>query len=156
MAQIQDSLLSRRIRPFFGSIRFRLTLWYVLILALVLIVFGSIVYTSQAQSASAALRDNLRSDAARLVSAYDPATGQIDLTEQAKPKFSLGSNDIVITLDSGGAVLQRLGPFEDGVLPGLLSMVLSAEKLDLRGNELSAQVLKKLEAAKREGQDLGN
>src|SRR5438552_308251 len=92
LARIQDNLLPRTIssiRPFLGSVRFRLTIWYVLILALVLFVFGSIIYASQAQSMSADLHDSLRADAERLAATYDPVNARLDLPEQVKGKTTL-------------------------------------------------------------------
>src|SRR5919199_2520067 len=97
LARIQDNLLPRTIntiRPFLGSVRFRLTIWYVLILALVLFVFGSIIYASQAQSMSAELHDNLRADAQRLAASYNPVAARVDLPEQVKGKLALRPDDI--------------------------------------------------------------
>lgn len=71
-------------RPALG-IRWRLTLWYLVILSLVLLVFGGIVYETQANSIRSQLNDELRVEADNLASSYDPSNGQFDLIEQAKP-----------------------------------------------------------------------
>ncbi|HET8628792.1 MAG TPA: ATP-binding protein [Thermomicrobiales bacterium] len=73
----------------FASIRWRLTLWYVAILAAVLAVFGGIVYASQAQSLRAQQDDALRRQAQGLAAAYDPRTNQFALA--AGPQDQLGS-----------------------------------------------------------------
>ncbi len=164
----------------FRSIRFRLTMWYVFILALVLLVFGSIVYASQAQSMGAELRDNLRSDAERLATNYDPATGRFNLPTEVKAqdgtgsavrispgelkvlasvkgKMAVGSNDIVLTLDLNGVVGQQLGPVNGSEVLKLLTGILATRKSSTRSNVDSAQAseaLKKLDAAKKAGQDV--
>ncbi len=156
-------------------------MWYVFILALVLLVFGSIVYASQAQSMGAELRDNLRSDAERLATNYDPATGQLNLLNEVKTqdgtgrtavsispgelktlaavkgKMVVGSNAIVLTLDAKGVVGQQLGPVNGNEIPKLLTGILTTRKSSIRSNADSVQAseeLKKLDAAKKAGQDV--
>ncbi|HEX5503455.1 MAG TPA: HAMP domain-containing sensor histidine kinase, partial [Thermomicrobiales bacterium] len=73
----------------FASIRWRLTLWYVAILAVVLAVFGGIVYAAQVQSLRAQQDDDLRRQAQGLAAAYDPGTNRFDLA--AGPANQLGT-----------------------------------------------------------------
>src|SRR5689334_2730677 len=116
LARIQDNFLPRstsRIRLFLSSVRFRLTIWYVLILALVLSVFGSIIYASQAQSLSVELHDSLRGDAERLAASYSPGDTQVVLPEQVRGKMALRPDDIVLAVDNSGAVTQQLGQIDE-------------------------------------------
>ena len=70
---------TRRPAPF-GSIRVRLTLWYVVILGLVMLIFSGIVYTAQEQSLQAHLRDTLRTTSQQLAATYDPTDRQLHFT----------------------------------------------------------------------------
>jgi signal transduction histidine kinase len=91
------------------SIRFRLTVWYVLILALVLLVFGSVVYASQAQSLRAELENNVRADVQRLAEAF-PFGKDIRPEEAIKGESALMSqNDIALAVDQNGNVMQAVG-----------------------------------------------
>src|SRR5207248_1701062 len=133
---------------FLSSVRFRLTIWYVLILALVLLVFGSIIYASQAQSMSSELHDNLRGDAERLAATYDPGNATLAVPEQGKGKTTtLRPEDIVLALDTDGGVTQQLGQIDKRDLPPLLSGILSLRKFVAPDNEEAAALLKKLGAA---------
>ena len=58
------------------SIRVRLTLWYTLILALVLLIFSSIVYETARNDLDAAVYANLRSRLTQVASTYNPQTGR--------------------------------------------------------------------------------
>ncbi len=66
------------------GIRWRLTLWYVLILCLVLVAFSGIVYATQANSIHSSLNGELASEAGNLASSYDPSNGQFDLNVTTK------------------------------------------------------------------------
>src|SRR3954466_11521174 len=94
----------------FGSIRVRLTLWYVAILAVVLVVFGAVIYNSQARSLRAELDDRLRAEGLRLILAFDARDGQIHLAD-VKPgsKSLLPENEIALVLDKGGSITSQLG-----------------------------------------------
>lgn len=60
------------------SVRWRLTLWYVAILTLVVTIFGAIVYETQAAEVRSQLNEELRRDSDAIASSYNPATGQFD------------------------------------------------------------------------------
>src|SRR4051794_21456108 len=134
MVLTRDSRLAMGVRSFVRSVRFRLTIWYVLILALVLAVFGSIVYTSQAQSMVADTRDALRRDATRLAEMYDPVSGGIVLPEPAKVKMGLGPEDVALTLDMNGALQQEMGSIDSANLPDLLAEVMAGQKGAISGS----------------------
>src|SRR5436853_2454405 len=77
MAAMWRSLRPEGLPPLFSSIRFRLTLWYVAILALVLLVFGGVVYAAQARGIRAEAYDQLRGQGQQLAATFDPGDGQI-------------------------------------------------------------------------------
>lgn len=70
--------------PFFMTIRFRLTLWYVAILAVVLLVFGGLVYGAQARAIRAAATDQLRILGRQLAATYDGSDGLLHPTALSK------------------------------------------------------------------------
>ena len=104
--------LGDRWLTFMHSIRFRLTLWFVLILALVLGVFSTFIYVTQTR--------NLRFDAvARLQAKFVQVQGYLggaewehfeiagnDVSEASVP---LQGGDLLILVDTGGSVLGRWG-----------------------------------------------
>src|SRR6476659_9012059 len=104
-----------RLRSVLGSVRVRLTLWYVAILAVVLTVFGGVIYDSQARSLRADLDERLRGEARRLASAYDPTGAQIvvasglDLLKKTGSKELLPTNEVALVLDREGNLSQTLG-----------------------------------------------
>ena len=151
MARHRDKLKAEGARPWFNSIRFRLTMWYLAILALVLFVFGSIVYTSQAQNMSTELRDNLRTDAGRLASTYNPVDGSLALPQG---KIGLQPNDIVLAVSVDGHVYQQLGQLDQADLPKLIESALSTAKSEASYGPDTAQILQKLDAAKKAGEDV--
>src|SRR5215471_14626853 len=61
------------------SARFRLTLWYTLILALVLLIFSSIVYEAARNDLDAAVYASLRSRLSQVASTYNAQTGRLTL-----------------------------------------------------------------------------
>lgn len=97
---------------FFHSIRFRLTLWFVLILAVVLAVFSVYIYLSQARDlqfdAAARMRDKFVHVQDYLQRAqWDPA----DLSAGTVPGSTepLQKGDVLILADITGSVLQQWG-----------------------------------------------
>jgi heavy metal sensor kinase len=104
--------LGDRWLTFIHSIRFRLTLWFVLILALVLGVFSTFIYMTQ--------RRNLRIDAvARLQAKFVQVQGylgggewehlEIDGSDVSEASVPLQGGDLLILVDTGGSVLGRWG-----------------------------------------------
>ncbi|HEX7103873.1 MAG TPA: HAMP domain-containing sensor histidine kinase [Nitrolancea sp.] len=72
------------------SVRWRLTLWYLMILSLVMLVFGGLIYETQATSIRSQLNDDLRRQSDQIAASFDPTTQQFDRggaeTEPATPK----------------------------------------------------------------------
>ena len=151
MASIRDKLRPARLRPLTKSIRFRLTMWYVLILAMVLAVFSTIVYASQAQALRAQMNDALRSTGQGLAAAYNPQDGKIDLPNKPINKGAqLGDNGVLLLLDANGTPAQKMGEISDLDVKRLLVA------LQLQGGATgnSAEiggVIQKLNAAKQDG-----
>jgi signal transduction histidine kinase len=113
------------------SVRWRLTLWYLVILSLVMLIFGGLIYETQATSIRSQLNDDLRRQADQVAASFDPSTGQFDLgaaasdrsaisktlsvEEQAKQATAkanglladttAGSTASLSTLDAGGVVV---------------------------------------------------
>ena len=79
------------------SIRWRLTLWYLVILSLVLLAFGALVYGSQASSISAAQDDVLRGQAQDLISTIESPSGPFI------PKGFPDTTPSPVPVDKGGA-----------------------------------------------------
>src|SRR6185312_5585028 len=72
------------------SVRWRLTLWYLMILSLVMLVFGGLIYETQATSIRSQLNDDLRRQADQIAASFNPTTQQFDLggaeTQLGTPK----------------------------------------------------------------------
>lgn len=108
------SILSR-LRMLFDSIRFRLTLWFVAILALVLVVFSVFIYTLQARDLTRQTVERLESKIRQIQSldqnAREPFESQItipDISQNAGPL--LGTDDVLAVTDTSGQVVQEYGP----------------------------------------------
>jgi heavy metal sensor kinase len=97
--------LSRRPAPF-GSIRVRLTLWYVVILGLVMLIFSGVVYTAQEQSLQAHLRDNLRTTSQQLAATYDPTDRQLHFTLASAKQLGRTGPDATPDTSAGTPVFQ--------------------------------------------------
>lgn len=76
MCQLKHPALAR----FFRSVRFRLTLWYLALLAIILCAFGLTVYYAQQHSLSTQLNDVLRTRIQQIALTYDAATQQLVVT----------------------------------------------------------------------------
>src|SRR6266704_3088414 len=112
------------------SARFRLTLWYTLILALVLLIFSSIVYEVAKNDLDAAVYASLRSRLIQVASTYNPQTGKISIDlnniEQVNSNTGtstvpnatnlerkFGTGDIVLLLTPSGKTLQMTSIYAD-------------------------------------------
>jgi two-component system OmpR family sensor kinase len=116
----------RSIPQLLRSTRFRLTLWYTLILALVLLIFSSIVYETARNDLDAAVYASLRSRLTQVASTYNPQTGNLSLTLNGNEQVgkNTGTNivpgtgiterkfavdEIVLLMTPSGEVLQMTG-----------------------------------------------
>jgi signal transduction histidine kinase len=98
------------------SIRFRLTLWFVLILALVVTVFGAITYTLQARDLHRQTLERIEAKITQIqsiqsLSHAEPFEQQItipNISQDAGPL--LQSDEILAVTDNQGHVVQKYGP----------------------------------------------
>jgi len=98
------------------SIRFRLTIWTVIILALVFTVFSGIVYSNQAQVVRNAAGNRLVNDFSRLPRAYllsvlayltNEGTSLPDMSQTVGP--FLDTDQVLTLLDVQGQIIQQQG-----------------------------------------------
>ncbi|MGN6673554.1 MAG: sensor histidine kinase [Thermomicrobiales bacterium] len=97
---------STRLPAPFGSIRVRLTLWYVVILGLVMLIFSGVVYTAQEQSLQAHLRDSLRTTSQQLAATYDPTDRQLHFTVASAKQLGRTGPDATPDTLAGTPVFQ--------------------------------------------------
>ncbi len=100
--------MRKRVIALARSVRFRLTLWYVTMLAVVLVAFSSAIYAIQAYHLQEALDNLVRVQVADLVRVYNDQTGQLDVTgnnEQIAP------GNAVALLTPQGQVVQSFAQF---------------------------------------------
>ncbi len=108
--------LPDRLRVFLRSIRFRLTLWFVLILALVVSVFGATTYTLQARDLRRQTLDRIEAKISQIqsvesLSHSEPFERQItipNISQDAGPL--LQSDEVLAVTDTQGRVVQKYGP----------------------------------------------
>jgi signal transduction histidine kinase len=140
-----------------SSIRVRLTLWYVAILAVVLLVFSSIIYDSQARSLRSEMESRLRKEGQRLAGLYDPGTGteRIDMADKPIPtqgpsnivrKNLLPGNEVLLLLDSKGNVTQVLGQIGKADISQVL-VSNSLAQLGAQNKDEAANILQKIKGS---------
>jgi signal transduction histidine kinase len=108
--------LRSRLGQFLGSIRFRLTLWFVFILAVVVGVFGAITYALQARDLRRQTLDRIQTKITQIQS-LEELTHEDSFERQITiPNLSQGagpllqSDEILAVADVQGRVLQEMGP----------------------------------------------
>jgi signal transduction histidine kinase len=102
------TLRSRRLPAL--SVRWRLTLWYLAILALILLVFGTLIYETQASSIRSQMNDDLRRETDQIAATFDPASGQFNL---------VGATPVSSSLKVGTAEAAKLATAKaNGLSPG--------------------------------------
>ncbi|HLY31493.1 MAG TPA: hypothetical protein VKQ36_10720, partial [Ktedonobacterales bacterium] len=117
----------RQITGWLGSVRVRLTLWYLAILTLVLLVFGVAFATTVAQKSQGQEQSALILTSQQVASTYSASDGLLHLDKLARVQsppmvkpgvfspqksvrvYPLGSTSIVLLLDSRGEVVQSVG-----------------------------------------------
>jgi signal transduction histidine kinase len=123
------------------SVRVRLALWYLAVLALVFFIFGGIVYKTTAQNVENAQSAALISTSQQLLRNYNSSTGLLDVQDPftsaptppsgGKPAVALakgppsllGPDDIAVLYDTQGNVTQQLGPVVDQSVANLQDIV---------------------------------
>ena len=116
-----------RVRMFFKSIRFRLTLWSVAILVVILLVFSIIVYYRQAQYLTIDARIQLQEQAQSLAPLYryagmvEPGLASAQLPDPATLNSGvLSANESLTVIGADGSTIQRVGTISDSTLQQLL------------------------------------
>ncbi len=119
--------LTARLR-FLGGVRVRLTLWYLVILAVVFLVFSGVVVAATVNNAANEERASLLAMTNRVASVYDTASGKLvfnypwgqsasaagTAAPVGKQDTPLGPLDVALLLDTNGALLQSFGPTTAG------------------------------------------
>lgn len=115
------------ISRFFGSVRIRMTLWYLLVLAVVFVVFGGIVLATTIQREQNTERQELTTLATQLIATYDRATHALSVQDpwsdpgalkagksvRISPDSLFSPSDVALLLDGRGTPVQRFGPLSD-------------------------------------------
>lgn len=110
LSRTGKKLKLERLFEFIGTIRFRLTCWYVMVVGLVLVLFGGGVYLLLFNSLHSDLDDLLQSRSQQLVADFNPQNNQINLRESNEVGSSpVVEGEIWLLLDPQGSLLQREG-----------------------------------------------
>ena len=107
-----------RLRNFFSSIRFRLTLWSLVIVSLVLVIFSIVVYTRELNDLKYLALNQLEARSHQMQMVYHlignqyPMTGNLLLPQDNDDGMSvLQGNETVALFDaSSGKIIQQIGP----------------------------------------------
>ncbi|MDR3577639.1 MAG: HAMP domain-containing sensor histidine kinase [Anaerolineaceae bacterium] len=110
--------LRDRLRQFFSSIRFRLTLWSLVILSLVLVIFSSVVYTRELNDLKYLALNQLEARSHQMQMFYHvignqyPMTGNLLLPQDSDDGMAVvQGNEAVALFDaSNGKIIQQIGP----------------------------------------------
>ena len=128
---------------FFSTVRVRLTMWYLAILAVVFLVFGSVLSGTTIHTVEAAEHANLTVLSAQVSAQYDPATGTLNLPDPyavqpanvtakrvlAQKGSVLRFDDIAVLITQQGDVKSQLGPVNVDTLRALRKEVLTTGQL---------------------------
>src|SRR5581483_6418323 len=104
-----------------SSVRTRLTLWYLAVMAFIMVVFGGSLYATQtflnADTAESKLETRLYQDSPRIAETYRQALQ--DHRELAALPLTLSSQEIVLLFSPAGNVLDTRGPLTGSVIQQL-------------------------------------
>ena len=128
---------------FFSSVRVRLTLWYLAILAVVFLVFGGILSGTTIHNVEAAEHANLTVLSTQVASQYDPTTDTLNLPDPSIVQIGnatakqiaaqkggvLRFDDIAVLITQQGDVKSQLGPVNADTLQVFRTQVLTAGSL---------------------------
>ena len=110
------------------SIRFRLALWFVAILGVVIVLFSAFIYTRQLYDLRVAAVNRLDIKAQRLASFlrfsdhdyFEESPLRVPRDPQSN-EVLLQDTDVLAFMDSGGNVIQSWGPLSDDVIPQMVA-----------------------------------
>jgi heavy metal sensor kinase len=140
MNSLRPSLIA-----FFQSIRFRITLWFVLILAMILAGFSAFIYISQSRDFQYDAIANMQEKLARLQNYFHSAEWQnsdLSPTDVPSNQAPLQTGDLIILVDINGQIIQNWGvnPADPSNLTGLL-LPAAAQNHDTRVYEQTIPIL---------------
>jgi heavy metal sensor kinase len=84
---------------FFKSIKFRLTVWYLVVIVALLLVFGAVAYFMLSNSLRQSLDESLKT-----------RVTELQIAENTHAVFVERLDELVLIYNTNGTVLQRLGP----------------------------------------------
>ena len=109
------------LRRFGSSVRVRLTLWYLAVIALMMFLFGGSLYATQtflnASAADSRLETQLYQDAQRLEASYKQSI--LDGRDPSAQQETLSSSEIVLLLRPDRTVLDARGPLPTSIIQQL-------------------------------------
>lgn len=105
---------------FFRSIKFRLTLWYVSVIVLLMVIVGGTAYSFQSYNLYKNLDDSMRSRALQLEDLLAADPGAVALRERF--------NETVLVYSTDGKLLRRFGPTVEVRDIGALLATVTAEE----------------------------
>ncbi|HKV57496.1 MAG TPA: HAMP domain-containing sensor histidine kinase [Ktedonobacteraceae bacterium] len=116
------------------SVRTRLTLWYLAVMAFIVIVFGGSLYATQtflnADAAESRLETQLYQDSQRFAQTYEQAL--LDRQAPTGTHLTLSSQEMVLLLHPDGGILDLRGPLASSVMEPLRARAgQNAQMLDL-------------------------
>lgn len=121
--------LYHRIRSFFHSIRFRLTLWYILILGVVLFLFSAFIYTRQVNDLKVIALNRLAYRSRQLVEMNRDGPhlpGDLPFTNNGNSTITMGilqENEVLAIIDPQEQVLLKMGPINDSDVTGIIDTI---------------------------------
>src|SRR5579859_3756379 len=98
-----------RIRRAPGGIRFRLTVWYALVLGGVLVLIGLLLYEIELRTRAFTLDSRLTNQAHVLREYYTPQTGQITPPDQTNSELALRNGEFLLLFDAQGNLAEQIG-----------------------------------------------
>ncbi len=117
--------------PFTASVRVRFTLWYLAVMASIVVVFGSSLYVTQtflnADTAESRLETQLYQDSQRFAEAYTPAL--LDHQALATLQLHQSSAEMVLLLGPDGSVLDARGPLTSSLIQQLQARARQNEQI---------------------------
>ena len=105
---------------FLKTIKFRLTMWYLITLVVLLLVFGTAAYFTLSHNLHQNLDDSLRRRANELQASLKVTDGGVDFTEKL--------SELVLIYDANQTLMQKLGPNVEFVnIAGIVKQALYGE-----------------------------
>ena len=127
-----------RISILFGSIRFRLAVWFGLILGVLVIIFSAFIYTLQVQDHRAAAIDRLERKALRLRGflrfsnqAYFQQTPLRFPNDPNNGESLLQEGDVLVFLNPSGQIIQSWGPLNSNSVHQVFDAALTQNEKDV-------------------------